>query len=107
MLACDEAFKAETIKNAFKSSGIRPLNPNIFTEADYTPSTVSSTQAHTPSTYPQAVFGYQPYRPLPRDDDDLFDEDPCDRDISDGEGESEGDRDRDGNDDGDGRQQQW
>jgi len=71
MVAHDEAFKAKTIKKAFKNSGIRPFNPNIFTEADYAPSRVSSTLAHTPSTYPQAVFRYQPYTPLSCDDDDL------------------------------------
>ena len=88
MLACDEAFKAETIENAFKNSRIRPFNPNIFTKADYAPSRVSSTQAHTPSTYPQAVFGNQPYTgtPLPHNDNDFPDKDPCDGDISDGEG---------------------
>lgn len=91
MLARDEAFKAETIEKAFKNSGIRPLNPNIFTEADYAPSRVSSTQAHTPSTYPPAVFGYQPYAPLPRDENDLSDEEPCDMDISDGEDGGDGD----------------
>jgi hypothetical protein len=41
MLARDEAFKAETIEKAFKNSGIRPLNPDIFSEADYAPSRVS------------------------------------------------------------------
>jgi len=70
MVAHDEAFKAKTIKKAFKNSGIRPFNPNIFTEADYAPSRVLSTQAHTPSTYPQAVFRYQPYTPLSRNDND-------------------------------------
>src|SRR5258707_6697797 len=105
MLARDEAFKAETIKKAFKNSGIRPLNPNIFTEADYAPSRVSSTQAHTPSTYPQAVLGYQPYAPLralPRDDDDFADDDPCDGENTDDEGDGDGDCDVDGDGEGEG-----
>jgi hypothetical protein len=96
MLARGEAFKAETIKKAFKNSGIRPLNPNIFTDADYAPSRVSSIQAHTPSSYPQAVFGYQPYTPLPRDDDILSDEDSCGEDNTDGKGEGDGNFDGDG-----------
>jgi hypothetical protein len=102
MVARDEAFKAETTEKAFENSGIRPFNPNIFTKADYAPSRVSSTQAHTPSTYPWAVFRYQPYTHLPRNDDDLADEDPCDGDNTDGEGDGYGDRDRDRDEDEDG-----
>ena len=96
MVARDEVFKAETIQKAFKNSGIRPLNPSIFTEADYAPSRVSSTQAHTPSTYPQAAFGYQPYTPLPCDDNDLSNDEDRDEDNTDPDCNS------DGNDDGDG-----
>ena len=56
MQARDDAFKPKTIKTAFKNSGIRPLNPAIFTEEDYAPSIMSSTEVHVPPSYPQAVF---------------------------------------------------
>ncbi|KAI9512331.1 hypothetical protein F5148DRAFT_1279862 [Russula earlei] len=87
---------------AFKNSGIRPLNPDIFAEADYAPSRVSSTQAHTPLTYPQAVFGYQPYTCLPCDDNNLSDGDPCDGENTDGEGYGDGDGNGNGTGTGDG-----
>lgn len=37
-----------------EKSGIRPINPGIFTEEDYTPSYESSTQLHLPTTFTQA-----------------------------------------------------
>ncbi|KLO08249.1 DDE-domain-containing protein, partial [Schizopora paradoxa] len=47
-----QAFKEETIRNAWKSAGISPLNPNVFTENDFAPSYNTSTVSHMPSTYP-------------------------------------------------------
>lgn len=52
MVAREKAFKPETIKKAWAKCGICPLNPNIFTEADFAPSTSSSRHARLPGTYP-------------------------------------------------------
>jgi hypothetical protein len=46
------SFKKETILQAWRKSGIRPLNPDIFTDDDYAPSIPTSTAAHVPSSYP-------------------------------------------------------
>ena len=89
MQARGESFKPETIRKAFEKSGIRPLDPTVFTDEDFAPSIASSTQAHVPPSYPQATFGYQRYSPVPiiRDDphldgdaDDSDDDDSSDED---------------------------
>jgi hypothetical protein len=52
MHACTDAFKSETIKKAFKNSGICTLKPDVFTDVDYAPSIPSLIHAHTPPSYP-------------------------------------------------------
>lgn len=47
-----QTFLETTIRKAWEQSGIRPLNPGIFTERDFAPSFVTSTHAHVPSGYP-------------------------------------------------------
>jgi hypothetical protein len=44
----EKAFLPETISKAWKKSGIYPLNPDIFTNADFAPSASSSRHAHLP-----------------------------------------------------------
>jgi hypothetical protein len=89
MVARAEAFKPETIKKAFTKSGLNPLNPDIFTEQDFAPSYQSSTQAHVPASFPEAVFGFAPFtppRPLEGDESE-------DGDRSDDGNESDDDND--------------
>jgi len=52
MAVWDEAFLPETITKAWKKSGIYPLNPNIFTDADFSPSASTSRHACVPGSYP-------------------------------------------------------
>lgn len=52
MIAREEAFKEETIRKAWKSCGLNPLDPGKFTEEDYAPSYTTSTTLHLPETYP-------------------------------------------------------
>lgn len=47
-----ESFKSETILQAWRKSGLRPLDPSIFTEKDFAPSWVLSTQLHLPTSFP-------------------------------------------------------
>jgi len=53
-----KAFKKETIFAAWRKAGIRLLNPNIFTDADFAPSHTTSTHLHTPSSYPENTPGF-------------------------------------------------
>ncbi|KAJ3720743.1 hypothetical protein DFJ43DRAFT_960331, partial [Lentinula guzmanii] len=46
------AFKERTIMQSWQKSGICPLNPGTFTEADFAPSIASSTQIQLPSSFP-------------------------------------------------------
>ncbi|KAJ3738009.1 hypothetical protein EV360DRAFT_90954, partial [Lentinula raphanica] len=54
---------------AWKKSGIWPLNPGIFTEADYAPSRTSSTKAQLPKSFPRRL----PRAPDASSDDAVFD----------------------------------
>lgn len=67
MKARDIAFKEETILQVWKKSGIRPINPGIFTEEDYAPSYESSTQLHLPATFPVNPNSDSPLSPLESD----------------------------------------
>jgi hypothetical protein len=97
-------FKPTTIISAFRKSGIRPLNPDIFTDEDYAPSIPTSTAAHVPSSYPtqrlsampiSAVFGDW------EDDESAIDSDSSDEDYEDSDDESSNDSDdEDDNDNG-------
>jgi hypothetical protein len=93
-------FKPTTIISAFRKSGIRPLNPDIFTNEDYTSSIPTSTAAHVPSSYPtqqlstmptSAVFGDW------EDNESAIDSDSSDEDYKDSDDESSDDSD-DGDD---------
>jgi len=50
-----KAFKETTILQAWKKSGLRPINPNIFTAADFAPSHPSSFKCHALSTFPSKM----------------------------------------------------
>lgn len=63
------AFKSETILKAWRKAGIRPINPDIFTEADYAPSYSTSTQMHVPPSFPRKM----PSVPDASSDDGFFD----------------------------------
>jgi hypothetical protein len=59
IVARGKAFLLETIKKAWVKCGIYPLNPNIFTDNDFTPSTSTSTGSPLPASYPAKVFSWQ------------------------------------------------
>ncbi|QRV88663.1 hypothetical protein RhiJN_16681 [Ceratobasidium sp. AG-Ba] len=44
--------------SAWEKMGLNPSNPNIFTDKDFAPSRVSSTQANRPDTYPDLDLEY-------------------------------------------------
>ena len=55
-----KTFKESTIINAFRKSGCWPINPDVFTEEDYTPSiTTSTTSTHVPSSYPRMATQHE------------------------------------------------
>jgi hypothetical protein len=64
-----KAFKNENILKAWKNSGLRPLNPNLFTASDFEPSHSSSTHCHAPSSFPSKM----PHVPDASSDDGMFD----------------------------------
>ncbi|KAJ3792319.1 DDE superfamily endonuclease-domain-containing protein, partial [Lentinula aff. detonsa] len=49
------AFKESSILQAWRKSGINPLNPEVFGDADYAPSIPSSTQTHFPDSFPRRL----------------------------------------------------
>lgn len=53
MNAREKSFSANTILQAWKKSGLRPLNGvQVFTEADFAPSKMTSNRAQVPDSYP-------------------------------------------------------
>src|SRR5882762_4368620 len=52
MVAREQAFLPRTIQKAWQKCGICPLKPDIFTDADFMPSTSMSTCGHLPTSYP-------------------------------------------------------
>jgi phage gp16-like protein len=64
-----KAFKPTTIQQAWRKSGLRPLNPDLFTPSDFAPSHSSSTVSHTPLSFPQRM----PHVPDASSDDGMFD----------------------------------
>lgn len=55
MAARASAFKGSTILAAWRKSGICPLNPDIFTDADYAPSITTSTQIQLLKSFPRRL----------------------------------------------------
>jgi hypothetical protein len=55
MAAQVTAFTENTILQAWRKCGIRPLNPGIFSAADFAPSQNTSTQLELPDTYPEQL----------------------------------------------------
>jgi hypothetical protein len=47
-----DSITPEIVRKAWKSTGLYPFNPDVFTEADYAPSRITSTQFYLPSTFP-------------------------------------------------------
>ena len=64
-----KVFKETTILKAWKNAGLRPINPNVFTAADFTPSHGSSIKCHAPSTFPSRM----PHVPDASSDIEVFD----------------------------------
>ena len=64
-----KVFKSENILKAWKNSGLRPLNPDIFRSSDFAPSHSSSTQRHAPSSFPSKM----PHAADASSDDGTFD----------------------------------
>jgi hypothetical protein len=52
MAACTESITEGLIISAWRRSGIRPLNPEVFTEEDYAPSYASSVNPPLPVSFP-------------------------------------------------------
>ncbi|KAJ3750641.1 hypothetical protein DFH05DRAFT_1518782 [Lentinula detonsa] len=88
------AFKRMNIEQAWRKSGIKPFNPDIFTDKDFAPSIPSSTQAWFPESFPTRL----PQAPDASSDDALFD--PYELDRREGREERE-DGERDEGGDGD------
>ncbi|KIK50955.1 hypothetical protein GYMLUDRAFT_182066 [Collybiopsis luxurians FD-317 M1] len=50
-----KAFQESMILQAWHKSGICPLNPGIFTDADFAPSIMSSTKVQLPKSFPRHI----------------------------------------------------
>jgi hypothetical protein len=57
MAARELVLLLETIMKAWARCGICPLNPNIFTDAEFAPSTSTSTKGHFPASYLAEFYG--------------------------------------------------
>jgi hypothetical protein len=55
MKARNASFKSETILQAWRKAGIRPINLTIFTEADFAPSYSTSINMHAPESFPSRM----------------------------------------------------
>lgn len=53
MAARNKSVTPEIIRSAWQKCGMAPLNPNIFTAHNFTPSQSTSTSAHMPASYPR------------------------------------------------------
>jgi len=87
-------FKSTTVLQAFKKSGIKPLNPDVFTDYDFAPSVPTSTAAHVPTSYPTTRLSA-----LPVEDEEsegsAEESDSSDEDYNDSDGDSESESDSD------------
>ncbi|KAF6763326.1 hypothetical protein DFP72DRAFT_956785, partial [Ephemerocybe angulata] len=107
MEAHRESFKVETIRKAFKNSGIHPVNPDIFTDEDYAPSAPTSIYARFPPSFP--VPDVCPYCDGLQEDDsddesdlgvDEDEETSSDSELEEGVDDDNGDIEMDDDDDG-------
>jgi hypothetical protein len=64
-----KAFKSENIFQAWKKSGLRLLNADLFTASDFAPSHSSSTVCQAPWSFPSRM----PHVPDASSDDGTFD----------------------------------
>ena len=64
-----KAFKSTTIQQAWRKSGLCPINPDVFTPSDFAPSHSSSTVSHAPLSFPLRM----PHVPDASSDDGMFD----------------------------------
>ena len=68
-VARKKSFTKKNISQAWRKSGLNPLNPTLFTPSDFAPSHRSSTNVYAPSSFPR-----MPHVPdLPGSDDSMFD----------------------------------
>ncbi|KAH9070792.1 hypothetical protein EDB83DRAFT_2580073 [Lactarius deliciosus] len=93
MIARNESFKESTILSAWEKSGIRPLNPGIFTKDDYGPSYATSINPPLPDSFPVLATAASQLDPPP------------DEANGDGNEESNKDEDEDNEDGSDGKVQ--
>lgn len=68
-VARKKAFKKTTILKAWKNAGLRLIDANIFTAADFAPSHALSIKCHTPATFPSRM----PHVPDASSDIEVFD----------------------------------
>ncbi|KAG8721325.1 hypothetical protein FRC08_014063 [Ceratobasidium sp. 394] len=61
MAAREVGMRPDTIIDAWRRTGHHPFNPDVFTDADYAPSKVSSTIAHLPSPFPDVPIIVAPH----------------------------------------------
>src|SRR5712675_3509517 len=52
----NEVFTPDLLHTTFKTIGIYPFNPNVFTKEDFAPPQSSSVVAHAPNSYPCEVM---------------------------------------------------
>ncbi|KAF5337848.1 hypothetical protein D9611_015117 [Ephemerocybe angulata] len=48
-------FTTELVEKAFEKTGIYPLNPDVFTDADFAPSKSFSSKMHVPESFPDDI----------------------------------------------------
>jgi hypothetical protein len=70
----DRFLTPKLIQNAFRVTGISPLNPDVFTKEDYAPSQAFSIKAHVPKTYPDNVPSSDPAIATDHEDGDSSDD---------------------------------
>lgn len=52
----DQTFTPELITAAWRKTGLYPFNPDVFTELDYSPSQLTSTEVHYPPSFPTSLI---------------------------------------------------
>jgi hypothetical protein len=90
MAARKLAFLPETVMKAWAGCGICPLNPKIFSDADFAPSASTSTKGHMLTSYSAEFYGEESDLDRDENEDEDRELDDNDDDGSDSEDETEG-----------------
>jgi hypothetical protein len=85
MPAWEAAFHPDVVVAAWKACGLRPVNLEIFTEADYAPSSAIAVNACLPQSYPQSSDWINPQS----DDNPTYNPGPMETTDSDESSDSE------------------